>query len=409
MKVACICNQNNNYFSLMRYLRDLGIEADLFIFKDESKHFLPENDTWEYGKWKTYIRTLKFGYASKDFYYTNREYIRRTFKEYDITIGSGPIPAYFDKAGLRLDIFKNYGTGIEYYNRKFSLRHFKRSLYDQYLKFFQIKGLKNTKICMSLDTQKATIKAYKKLKINLLRLSVPMVYNMENIDCVKLNEKLIDYINIFKSKDIVVFSHSKHSWKKTIYRRIRRRLKFQKNTDVLIEGFAKYVELKKFKNPLLVLSEYGSDVRYSKDLIKILDIEKYVFWLPLLTRKEIMILLKHIDIGAGQFGCGFWGGVGWEILSQGKPLLNYVNISNEEYYMLTNNPLPPILNVKKSEEIKSHLLNFEKNKIYYEDIGKQSLKWFNKYNGISLTKKYVYVAECIYRKLPIDKKKLLRI
>ena len=33
MKVALIGNMNNNNFSIMRYFRDLGIDAHLILFK----------------------------------------------------------------------------------------------------------------------------------------------------------------------------------------------------------------------------------------------------------------------------------------------------------------------------------------------------------------------------------------
>ncbi len=59
MKVAIIGNMNNNNFSLLRYLRDLGINAKLFLFKNdgtnESSHFSCSADTFELDKWSPYI------------------------------------------------------------------------------------------------------------------------------------------------------------------------------------------------------------------------------------------------------------------------------------------------------------------------------------------------------------------
>mgnify|MGYP001407938024 FL=1 len=34
MRVALIDNMNNNFFSLTRYFRDLGVDADLFLIPD---------------------------------------------------------------------------------------------------------------------------------------------------------------------------------------------------------------------------------------------------------------------------------------------------------------------------------------------------------------------------------------
>ena len=55
MKIALIGNMNNNFFSMLRYFRDLGMDATLFLFKNEQAHFLPKYDTWEIKKWEKYI------------------------------------------------------------------------------------------------------------------------------------------------------------------------------------------------------------------------------------------------------------------------------------------------------------------------------------------------------------------
>ena len=50
---------NNNGFSLLRYLRDHGVETDLLLYSNDGKgslsHFVPENDTWSIKKYKKYI------------------------------------------------------------------------------------------------------------------------------------------------------------------------------------------------------------------------------------------------------------------------------------------------------------------------------------------------------------------
>ena len=78
MKIAILGNMNNNGFSLMRHLRDLGEEADLLLFEDDgtgpSSHFSIKTDTWDYKKWQPFIKTLpavnSYGQAlSKDSIY----------------------------------------------------------------------------------------------------------------------------------------------------------------------------------------------------------------------------------------------------------------------------------------------------------------------------------------------------
>ena len=116
MRVALIGNMNNNNFSIMRYLRDLGIDAHLILMKNDytksQAHFIPENDTWEIEKWKSYIHYLNY-YDWEGILFRSGKSIKNDFKEYDILIGSGYIPVLLSKAKVYLDIFYPYTTGVE--------------------------------------------------------------------------------------------------------------------------------------------------------------------------------------------------------------------------------------------------------------------------------------------------------
>ena len=50
MRIACIGNMNNMMFTLCRYLRDNGYDANLFCFKDEAVNFLPGTDSFDADK-----------------------------------------------------------------------------------------------------------------------------------------------------------------------------------------------------------------------------------------------------------------------------------------------------------------------------------------------------------------------
>ena len=62
LKIGILGNMNNNGFSLLRYFRDLGLDADLLLFQDDqtghSSHFSIKADTWNYSKWGKYIKHL---------------------------------------------------------------------------------------------------------------------------------------------------------------------------------------------------------------------------------------------------------------------------------------------------------------------------------------------------------------
>ena len=64
LRVAILGNMNNNGFAIMRYLRDLGVDAHLFLYRNDGigslDHFKPENDSFEIDKWNNYIHNSDF-------------------------------------------------------------------------------------------------------------------------------------------------------------------------------------------------------------------------------------------------------------------------------------------------------------------------------------------------------------
>ena len=59
MKVALIGNMNNNNFAMLRYFRDLGLDAHLFLFEEDgrfaSAHFAHTSDTHFVQKYAAHI------------------------------------------------------------------------------------------------------------------------------------------------------------------------------------------------------------------------------------------------------------------------------------------------------------------------------------------------------------------
>ncbi len=407
IKVACIGNMNNNYFSLMRYLRGLGLDAYLLMYTNEHDLFLPENDTWEIEKWQPYIKTLNLTNNIWEWLKVTPGKIKDELQpgRYDIYIGCGLSPAYFTKAKLKLDIFTPYSYGIEFIDdAKFNLKHPRSSIYKFHGRRCQERGIKNARKVLTL--QKHFFQDYnnvfKRLKREIIPLSLPMVYNLEETGHLVPDDDLRKHINIFQQKDLVVFSHSRQLWKNlpSHYKNVLT----GKRNDVLIIGFAQYLKSAKLNHPLLALLEYGPDVENSKQLISQLKIGENVLWIPRMPKKKLMILLKHADIGADQFGNGFWGGTGREFFSVGKPLINYVRTSEEDYYKITGHKMPFLLRARTPGEICQHLLNVEKDKEYYIQTGKRNKDWFDRYGGIGLAKEYKRIIEDLFK----EKRKRVR-
>lgn len=390
MKVALVGNMNNNNFSLFRYLRDAGIDTYLLLYNNELEHFFPENDSWFVEQHKPYIVQTDLQNSERGVLLSSKNKIAATLKGYDVFIGSGITPAYFAKIGKKLDLFYPYAIGIEFYQRKMNFLR-PNDLAKIPARWLQKKGLKNTKICIISNVMEhETVKSYASLSIQPIPLNIPMVYNKETLDSKDVPEKLNKVLERFKEYDKVIFSHVTHRWDFEDNDGINYKMSnINRRNDKLIHGFGEFQKTSTAKN-LLVMSEYGPDVPQSKAIVKALGIENNVLWLPVLGRKELMLLMQQAHLCVGELGeAGTWGGATWEFLASGKAVINRYKIEANEYQKQMGIPFPPLLNITTANDIANILGDLEKHPEKYITIGKQSKDWFDTYNGQSLTKNYV--------------------
>ena len=378
----------------MRYLVDLGIDAHLLLYNNEQKHFLPENDTWEIEKWKDRIHALRLDSYGKASLYLTKNQIRNDLRGYDIYIGNGFAPGYFFKIKKHLDLFLPYGNYVEGLSKGKSKNPIK-SLMKSYLRRQQIKGLDFfTSFASSIGN--TTRKVLNQFNCKVLSLGIPMVYNKETDGYTQT--ETTEIIDLLRESDITIFSHVSHIWKnipnwwdKGI-----------KSNNILIEGFAKYKQLTE-KDAKLVLLEYGSDVKHSKNLIESLGIKDSVIWLKKMSRKEIMLLMDHVDIGGGELGGEIWGGTGWEFMAKGIPFFQSVDIPPENFEKDAKIPFPSFVNVNTPEAICEHLFKYEKNPNVYKDIGKKLKAWFDEFSGVGLALKYRDLIFQLYKEKELNR------
>lgn len=362
----------------MRYLRDMGIDAELLMFADEIEHFKPENDTWEIEKWLPYIKHLKLkGGALGQFFKLSAMDIRKEFSGYDYYIGCGFTPAYFYKAKMKLDLFTPYCVGIEYTYRITKSRpiHYLKEKIESY---YQVKGLKyNTKAIATID-EASRVKA-DRMGMKVIPLAIPIIYNKENEPI--QDKYLQEVIYKFKQHYPVVFSHVSHFEPNTVTYSIKR-------NDLLIKGFAAFAKATTH-NPLLVLFEYGEGVNYSKEMIRSLGIENKVIWLPLMSRKMIMTLLNYVDFGGGELGGHMWGGTGWEFISKGVPFVQFVDMDKDVFKQKTLMEYPPFFNVSSEIDIMRVFSSYTDNKAELVQKKLALTTWFDKYGGQTLANIFV--------------------
>lgn len=381
IKVALIGNMNNNNFSIMRYLRDLGIDAHLLLMRNDytksQTHFAPEYDTWEIERWKPYIHYLNYTDRYALFFRSNKR-LRNDFKSYDILIGSGSIPAIMHKCGLRLDVFYPYGTGIEMVG-DYATRHgykgvpFYKKLIRKYYGYVVKKGIKSARFCLSSELS-LTKQTFEEMGIDFIKISIPMVYNKEIFGNLFINEKLKNILNSINKYSFKLFCHVSHLP--------------HKNNKPIIMGFKKFLDHTQKNDSILIFLNYGTTVEKTKQFIEEAGITKNVLWLPKLSRKELVYVLSYISIGFSEFQGRMWGGTGWEFMSQGIPFFHYFNITPQDYEKEYGIPMPKILNTDSPDEICKHLINYTENPQPYKKIGSELKIWFEKYGGIGLAEKY---------------------
>ena len=382
MKIACICNMNNNFFTIVRYLRDRGFDADLLLLNNEHSHFHPSKDTFDLA-YQDYTINLSWG-GRGEFKEIPQRKIKEDLEPYDFIIACGTAPAFIEKASRVIDVFIPYGGDLiaepfadfRVYKRS-GLRSIVNRMYQ--FRIAQKKAIQKS-ACINLETGVAFIRsAVDELNVwdKIYYFGIPMVYlplyRQENL--VNLYKSSAWY-EVFKDirdrSDFMIFSHSRQVWKEGA-------IEFdKKGNDKLITGFANFMSKTKYSTTKLVMFEYGSDVSDSKELVKQLGIEGQVVWMPKMARKEIMLGISLSDIGTGQFfHGGIGGGTSWEVISLGKPLMHYYKLNNP--HSSVRSGMYKFINVRTAEEITAALFNIESSPDKYSNLGKDAFVWYKNY------------------------------
>ena len=429
MKIGFIGNMNNNNFSLMRYFRDLGVDAHLLLASNDGEagasHFKPESDTWEIERWQPYIHqtslpnslisalsvphswvfTLVIGAqwvvrrrasASKP---VSVRAIKKALCEYDVLIGSGIAPAMLGRAGMRLDIFYPYATGVEFFRTGLMQRRLQRgSIFDAvFLRVVarrQAEGLRLAGKVLNAEIG-ATEEALLEIGVTPKRIAIPMVYSGEKLPESAPSESCKKVLSFTEESDISILHHARLIWKKPGDLTWDEWAKSSKNNDWLFRGFADFIGRHPDSSARMVVVEYGPDVNSTKELADELGISRRILWLPILTRRELQWILSRVSVGVGEFYQAqrtIWGGTGWETLASGTPLLQGFNFDDDEFRRSYGYPAPPLLAVRTQDDIVGHLIDLLENPNKKAEIGRAAKSWFDKYNGLALAKEWLNVV-----------------
>lgn len=207
-----------------------------------------------------------------------------------------------------------------------------------------------------------------------------------------------EYGSFLDQYDFVVFNHSRQHWKSfNVGLKNFDEFGGLKRNDKLINAFAKYVKCSTFKRPILILFEYGSDVGKTKELIKELKIEKFVKWMPIMDRKNIMFGLSKGTFSTNAFRENITdiGGVCYEFLAAGISHLNNCieAIENPKHKFYQS----PMIHVLSEDDILNVFLDYEQNPKKYKEIGQKSKEWFDENLGLGLAQKYAELIKLLVK------------
>ena len=161
----------------------------------------------------------------------------------------------------------------------------------------------------------------------------------------------------------VIVSHARHQWIMPKNFESKKWKLLSKNNDWLIHGFKRFIKKRPNSNAFLILFEYGEDYLETKKLCINEGIFDKVQWMLTMPRKEILYIIKNSSVGIGEFYHDdvMWGGTGWEILSQGKPLIQGYRKNSSQFKKEYGFEPPPIFAANSIDSIYKNLLELYDN------------------------------------------------
>ncbi len=173
---------------------------------------------------------------------------------------------------------------------------------------------------------------------------------------------------------LIFFCPSRHEWNNG---------SDSKRSDRAIRAFGRYVreaEPAGLPAAALVLTEWGTDVRASKQLCRELGIEGRVVWRHPMHKMRLLEYYRAADIVLDQFheAVGSFGTVTVEAMACARPVIMYFNPQVHEWCLEEN---PPIQSALTTPEIYGRLVALAGSAERCAAVGAQSRAWVERWHG----------------------------
>jgi len=162
----------------------------------------------------------------------------------------------------------------------------------------------------------------------------------------------------------LVFCPARHDWA-------------VKGNEKLLKAFARVA--RELSRPLLlILNDWGQDVRKSRRLISREEIEARVLWLPMLPKSWMLEYYRAADIVADQFNIGTFGLSTPEAMACGKPVILHWDSAIHDWCYQDE---PPLARAQEEEEIYCWLRELVQDPALRTRLGEQSRDWVEREHG----------------------------
>lgn len=353
MKIAFVGNMNNWFFSVVRLLRDRGVDAHLFMAGNEGMMFHPSFDTFDLD-YRDYTHDLPVG-DPLALHSVSPHAIRSALAPYDLVVGCGAMPAFAEKAGFPLDVFWAYGSDLmelPFRHPGLPRRDTLRAFAD--VRFFQRRGIRRSRAHVGIFELEHE-RALDRIGTQGVRTGIPVpplypkAFAPDRIAHTrKRSTWATEFERIRGGCDVLVYHAARHVWSSRTTP-----LNYKAN-DALLRGFARAQHAHPDVRMSMVCHEFGQDVLASKELCAQLGITRSVHWLPPMARKDVMCGVSQADIAATEFANSWnFSGVIAEALAVGVPVLQ--NRRDSDY---PSKDLYPMLHATNADDIALRLSEY---------------------------------------------------
>lgn len=161
---------------------------------------------------------------------------------------------------------------------------------------------------------------------------------------------------------IIIFAPARHNWA-------------VKGNDKIIKAFHQLI---KEKDAVLIFSDWGQEQDRSKRLIKSLGLGSRVFWEQPIPKMKLVDYYNSSDIVLDQFNIGVFGTTTPEALACGTPVILHYDKKLTDWCF---DEEPPVVKANSPKEIYKQMLLLSTNKSEWKNISKRSREWVVKFHG----------------------------